>query len=263
MLRDILFAALFTCLIAAGAVHADTVLITGADRGIGLEFARQYAARGDTVIATCRHPAAASELRTLAARKKTVTVERLDVRTDHDIDVLALKYQGKAIDVLINNAGILGNVADQTLGTLSRPAFHKVMDVNVYGALAVSQAFRANVAASSHGRIIALTSGLGSIGVIQHLKSPPTYYSISKAALNMGMQALASALKSSHVIVALIAPGAVDTAMFASFTADYHVHMGAISPVESVSKMMAVIDHLDPEKASKGVISYDGSVDPW
>ena len=263
MLRHILFGALFACLLAAGVVHADTVLITGADRGIGLEFARQYANRGDTVIATCRHPESASELRALTARKKNASVERLDVGADHDIEVLARKYQGKPIDVLINNAGILGNVADQTLGTLSRSAFHNVMDVNVYGALAVSQALRANVAASRNGRIVALTSGLGSIGVIQHLNSLPLYYSISKAALDMGMQALASPLSSSHVIVALIAPGAVDTAMFASFSADYHVHMGALSAAESVSKMISVIDHLDADKAAKGVISYDGSIDPW
>src|SRR5579863_1739870 len=95
-------------LAALGPAHATTVLITGADRGIGLEFARQYAARGDTVIATCRHPESASELQALAARSKSVALERLDVSSDRDIDVLAIKYKGKAIDVLINNAGILG-----------------------------------------------------------------------------------------------------------------------------------------------------------
>jgi len=116
-----------------GTAHAATVLITGADRGLGLEFTRQYAARGDTVIATCRHPEDAAELQGLAAAKKTIVVERLDVTDEAGVRSLATKYHGKPIDVLVNNAGILGDRDGQSLGTYSLKVFHDVMDVNAQG----------------------------------------------------------------------------------------------------------------------------------
>jgi NAD(P)-dependent dehydrogenase (short-subunit alcohol dehydrogenase family) len=136
-----------------GSVHAATVLITGADRGLGLEFARQYAARGDTVIATCRHPEDAAELQALAAAKKTIVLEKLDLTDDAGVRSLATKYHGKPIDVLINNAGILGDRDGQMLGTFSRKGFHDVMDINAFGPLLVSEAFRDNVVASKEKRL--------------------------------------------------------------------------------------------------------------
>src|SRR5262249_60673566 len=107
-----------------GTVHAATVLITGADRGLGLEFTKQYAARGDTVIATCRHPEHASELQALAAANKTIIAETLDLTDDTGMRSLATKYHGNQIDVLINNAGTRGNRHDKMHGTFNRQDIH-------------------------------------------------------------------------------------------------------------------------------------------
>src|SRR5215469_190245 len=218
-----------------GTVHAATVLITGADRGLGLEFTRQYAARGDTVIATCRHPEHAAELQALAAANKTIIVETLDLTDDAAVRSLATKYHGKPIDVLINNAGTLGNRDDQMLGTFSRKGFHDVMDVNAFGPLVVSEAFRDNVVASKEKKIVAVTSGrMASISGAVDLPKRPYYYRMSKAAMNMGLQALGADLKSQGVAVAVLSPGVADTAMHVSFMAEFGINNPAITPAQSV-----------------------------
>jgi NAD(P)-dependent dehydrogenase (short-subunit alcohol dehydrogenase family) len=247
----------------ANSVYAATIFITGADRGLGLEFTRQYAARGDTIIATCRHPADASNLRAIASKSKNVVMAQLDVSDDANIRSVAAQYRGKPIDILINNAGVLGKREDETLGTFSRTGFHSVMDVNVFGALAVSEALRDNVIASSEKKIVAITSGLGSIPNVERLRQAPYNYSMSKAALNLGMAALGGDLKSQGVVVAVVSPGSVDTDMLAAFQEEYQVKARAISASESVSKMIIVIDALDQDKAAKGVNNYDGTISPW
>lgn len=215
-----------------GSVHAATVLITGADRGLGLEFTRQYAARGDTVIGTCRHPEDARELR-------------------------------KPIDVLINNAGILGDRDGQMLGTFSRKVFHDVMDVNAFGTLMVSEAFRDNVVAGKEKKIVAVSSAsLGSISRAVDLPRHPYFYRMSKAAMNMGLQALGADLKAQGVAVALVSPGVADTAMHVKFGDDYGINTPAITPAQSVTGMIAVIDKLD-QQAARGVLIYDGTVGAW
>ena len=110
-----LAAILGALLLVTGAVRAadapaPTILITGANRGIGLEYARQSAARGWNVIATARHPAQAADLRALAEANPRVVIETLDVTDFAQVDALAAKYQGKPIDVLVNNAGISGSM---------------------------------------------------------------------------------------------------------------------------------------------------------
>jgi NAD(P)-dependent dehydrogenase (short-subunit alcohol dehydrogenase family) len=246
-----------------GTVHAATVLITGADRGLGLEFTRQYAARGDTVIATCRHPEDAADLQALAAAKTTIVVEKLDLTDDAGVRSLASKYHGKPIDVLINNAGILGNRDDQLLGTLSRKGFHDVMDVNAFGPLVVSEAFRDNVVAGKEKKIVAVTSSLGSISRAVDLPRRPYFYRMSKAAMNMGMQALGADLKTQGVAVAVVSPGVADTSMHVSFRADYGINNPAITPAQSVTGMITVIDKLDQTQAARGILSYDGTVIGW
>jgi NAD(P)-dependent dehydrogenase (short-subunit alcohol dehydrogenase family) len=247
-----------------GTVHAATVLITGADRGLGLEFPRQYAARGDTVIATCRHPEDAAELQALAAAKKTIIVERLDVTDEAGVRSLAVKYHGKPIDVLINNAGILGDRDGQMLGTFSRKAFHDVMDVNAFGPMLVSEAFRDNIVAGKEKKIVAVTSGrLGSISSTVDLPRRPYYYRMSKAAMNMGLQTLGADLKTQGVAVAVVSPGVADTAMHDLFRADYGINNPAITPAQSVTGMIAVIDKLDQTQAARGILNYDGTVIGW
>ena len=264
-MRPLIAAACLVWLSALGSSQAATVLITGSDRGLGLEFAKQYAARGDTVIATCRHPEQATKLRALAVAHKGIVVERLDVSDDAGLRALAARYKGRPIDVLINNAGVLGTHDDQTLGTLSRKSFHDVMDVNAFGPLAVSEALRDNVIASTQKKIIAITSGAGSIAVAGGMARGPYYYRMSKAAMDMGMRALGADLESQHVIVALVAPGAVDTEMQTEFHGDYMStrKYPVEAPAEAIAKMIAVIDKLDQTKAAKGINLHDGTIMPW
>jgi NAD(P)-dependent dehydrogenase (short-subunit alcohol dehydrogenase family) len=246
-----------------GCAQAATALITGSDRGLGLEFVRQYAARGDTVIATCRHPEKATELQALAADKKNVVVETLDVSDDANIRTLAVKYRGKPIDVLINNAGVLGAHDDQTLGTFARKGFQEVMDINAFAPLAVSEAFRGNVIASKDKKILAVTSGAGSISRSGGMPKGPYYYRMSKAALNMGMQALGADLREQGVAVAVVSPGATDTDMFTAFTKDYGVKFRSNTPAQSVTGMVNVIDKLDQKQAAQGILNFDGTVTSW
>ena len=262
-MKTLFWALRVTVLAALGSAHAATVLITGSDRGLGLEFARQYAARGDTVIATCRHPDKSTQLQALAGEKKNVVVETLDVSDDTNIRTLALKYRGKPIDVLINNAGVLGAHDDQTLGTFSRKGFQEVMDVNAFAPLAVAEAFRDNVSASKEKKIIAITSGAGVISAAGGMPKGPYYYRMSKAALNMGMQALGADLRALGVAVAVVSPGATDTDMFTAFTKDYGVKFRSNTPAQSVTGMIAVIDKLDQKQAAQGILNFDGTVTSW
>jgi NAD(P)-dependent dehydrogenase (short-subunit alcohol dehydrogenase family) len=238
------------------ALEPGTVLITGGNRGLGLEFARQYAARGWTVIATARDVDGAVELRELATTTGRVTIERLDVLDRDGIAALAKRYEGKPIDLLINNAGIGGDPALQSLGSFDYALFEEAMAVNVYGPLAISEAFLANVQASRHKKIVAITSGWG----VFSLPRPPGpyFYRASKAALNMAMHALATDLRDEQVIVGLVAPGAADTALRRQLQGN----TPAPTAAESVAAMLEVIDGLTLENSVQP-INFDGSVLPW
>lgn len=265
MKRFIVLAVLATGLLAAGAAQSATVLITGSNRGLGLEFTKQYAERGWDVIATSRSPADDEELQTLAAKHQNVTIEELDVTDMAEITALAAKYKSKPIDLLLNNAGILGGGLDQTLGTFSQKRFHQVMDVNVFGVLAVSQAFRENVIASEGKRIISLTSGLGSIAGAGGMPNAPYYYRVSKAGLNMAMRALGADLRVKGVVVGVVAPGTVETDMLDEVNKQFFakLNLPSIRPEESISKLINVISELTQASAAKGINNYDGSIMPW
>ena len=242
--------------VPAPALGPGTVFITGGNRGLGLEFARQYAARGWTVIATARDVDGAAELRDLANATGRVTIERLDLLDRDGIAALAKRYEGKPIDLLINNAGIGGDPALQSLGSFDYELFEETMAVNVYGALAISQAFLANVEASRHKKIVAITSGWG----VFSLPRPPGpyFYRASKAALNMAMHAMATDLRDEQVIVGLVAPGAADTALRRQLQGN----TPAPTAAQSVAAMIEVIDGLTLENSAQP-INFDGSVLPW
>lgn len=248
-------------LAALGASHAEaaTVLVTGSNRGLGLEFARQYAEKGWTVIATARAPETAKDLKDLAAKYRNVTLEKLDVMDEPGINLLANKYKGKPIDLLINNAGVLGDTIGQTLGGFNYANFQDVMGVNVYGALAASQAFRDNVIASQQKKIVAITSGAGVIST-GSLGGNVYFYRASKVALNMVMKGLASDLRGKGVTVGLVAPGVADTAMRRELVGERAAN--DLKPADAVSAMIKVIDGLTQENSDKP-LNFDGKPLPW
>lgn len=192
-----------------------TVLVTGANRGLGLEFVQQYAADGWTVIAACRDPGKASELQATAQGSQgRVKVEAVEI-TDHaSIDALATKYRGTPIDVLINNAGIIGpvrrDIVRQSFGSMDYAEWQRVLQVNLFGPMKVSEAFADNVAASDQKKIATISSTVGSN--VEH-KAPVFAYASSKAAVTKVMGLMADALKPRGVICLAFCPGHVMTDM--------------------------------------------------
>ena len=225
-----------------------SVLITGANRGLGLEFTRQYAADGWQVFAACRDPARA---RNLAAVEGDVSAETLDVDDGPQVAALANKLSGQPIDVLINNAGIYGP-KDVTRDTVVYDAWGQVFRTNAMSPLAVSAAFAANVAQGGQKKIITLSSIMGSIA--ENDSSGDFIYRSSKAAVNAVMKSLAGDLKSEGITVAVLHPGWVRT--------DMGGPDAAIEAPESVTGMRAVIAGLK-ESDSGRFLNYDGTEIPW
>jgi len=229
-----------------------TVLITGSNRGIGLEFARQYAARGWRVIATCRHPEKAVNLQAIAAANPQVIIEKLDVTDLGAIDALAHKYRDTAIDVLLNNAGISGGLNNQRFGHINYATFHDVYAVNVVGPLKMAEAFQTQVAASDLKKIITISSTAGSIANSTGLLY---IYRSSKTAVNMAMRNLANELQAKGIIVGLIAPGPTNADVVKG-----RVPLG--KPEDRVKVMIDVIDRFTLDM-SGSFVAYDGKVLPW
>ena len=238
---------------------APTVLITGSNRGIGFELARQYAERGWVVIATCRTPDKATELKALAAKHPALVVEALDVTDFEQIDALAEKYRGVPIDILINNAGILGGNERQKFGSFDFAAFDEVMAVNTRGPIKMVEAFIDHVALSEQKKVMNISSAVGSITMTF---SGQNFYRSSKAALNMSMRTISKTLKRSdkpghnEVIVGLINPGVVDTG-FAK-----NVPIPMIQADESAAAVIAVIDDYTL-KQTGSFMNYNGKPLPW
>ncbi len=234
------------------------ILVTGANRGLGLEFTRQYSERGARIIATARKPEQAEALNALAADNKHITVEQLDV-TDHDmIDALAARYVDQPIDLLLNNAGIGGNSSNQIFGRLNFETFEQVMDVNVQGPMKMCEAFRKNVRASDHKKMVAVSSSQGSIASVG---SPMLYwYRASKAALNMCMVNLAAQLQRRKVIIGLVTPGATATDFIPE---QFRKAIANIQqPPVAATDMIRNIDRFTVAN-SGSFFDYDGTVVPW
>jgi NAD(P)-dependent dehydrogenase (short-subunit alcohol dehydrogenase family) len=236
--------------------YQPTVLITGANRGIGLAFAREYAARGWHVIGTARQPEEAADLQALVKEHPDkVHVEKLDVRDFAAVDALAAKYAGRPIDVLLHNAGISGGSQTQMLGKMQYDVFEDVLKTNVVAPLKISEAFLKNVEASQQKKIVTVSSSEGSItGATQ----PRLYfYRSSKAAVNMVMKNLALQLKSRGVTVAMVNPGMTDTDFMKGLPKNL-----LRPPAEAVRDMMRNIDGLSV--ANTGSFwEYDGKTIAW
>jgi NAD(P)-dependent dehydrogenase (short-subunit alcohol dehydrogenase family) len=224
-----------------------TVLITGANRGLGLEFAAQYAADGYVVHAACRKPAEATELRAVG---RGIRVHRMDVTVPEEVAALAGLLQGEPIDLLVNNAGVYGP-RDYGLGDIDFAAWERVLRINALAPLRVAEAFVEHVARSELRRMPFITSRLGSIAE----NSGGGYiYRSSKATLNAAVRSLAGDLKSRRIIAVLIHPGWVQTDMGGS---------GAtLRAAESVAAMRRVFARLTPDDNGR-FFNYDGAMLPW
>ena len=250
--------------IRADANQADgyipTTLITGANRGIGFEFAKQYLAKGWRVIATCRKPEAADDLITLQAQyPELLIIDKLDVRDHTQIDLLAERYNNTRIDVLLNNAGISGGQIDQMFGRFNYETYNAVLETNTIGPLKMAEAFYPHVRDSRHKKIITVSSSEGSISNVFKRGGRLFFYRSSKSALNMVMVNLAYMLKDRGIVVAMVNPGATGTDFMASLAA-----MGfPLRKTEvAVSDMMRNIDALSIENTG-AYLNYNGKTVPW
>ncbi len=258
----VLLAALVLAMLPAAVLRAadapaepPTVLITGTNRGIGLEYVRQYAARGWNVIATARRPADAAELKAIAAENPRVTVEALDVADFAAIDALARKYQGKPVDVLVNNAGITGDARAQVLGKLQWAEFEQVLRVNAMAPLKLVEAFLPHLEAGQQKKVINVSSSEGSIGSV--VMGRTYFYRASKAALNMEMKNAAAVLRGKGIAVAMINPGPVDTDMMAGVPKSM-----LRTREESVADLIRITDRLTV--GTTGIFwNYSGEQLPW
>jgi NAD(P)-dependent dehydrogenase (short-subunit alcohol dehydrogenase family) len=229
------------------------ILITGSNRGIGLELVRQYAGDGWRVFATCRHPAEAAELRALAERQSAISIHRLDITRADDLRAIARELDGVALRVLFNNAGIyLEEGYDRPqLGAIRYADWLHTLEVNSLGAVRLTEALLGNLAQASKPLVAAMTSHMGSIGDINIPGS--LYYRSSKAALNATMRGLAAELAPRGIGVLLLHPGGVRTRM-----GPRH----GISPEQSVAGLRRLIDAFEMADSGR-FLRYDGTEMPW
>ncbi len=252
-----------------------TVLITGANRGLGLEFARQYAAAGWRVIATCRQPGDAAQLRDLAAHAPAVVIEALDVTEQRQIVDLAGRLEATPIDLLLLNAAFLGPQQDQRFGNLDSTLFADSFAANATGPIRVVEALVGHVARSALKKVVFLGSAAGAIALLR----PPINlyaYRASKAAAHLLAHALALELAPRDIVVGLVNPGLADTRGLLKLRPDEAppedmapivalVRAGVIQLItaeEAVQGMIGVIDRLDTTRAGQ-FFNYDGSPLPW
>jgi NAD(P)-dependent dehydrogenase (short-subunit alcohol dehydrogenase family) len=229
-----------------------TTLITGANRGLGFEFARQYLADGWQVYAACRDPASASELSRLAEDSDNkLRILAMDVTDPANIRAAATELDGQTIDLLLNNAGIIGP-RGQTIGNLDYEAWAEVLAVNTMGPMRVSEAFVEHVASSDRKLIVTLTSGMGSIG--DNTSGGSIVYRSSKAAVNIVMRSLAIDLASRGITCVVVNPGWVRTNMGGP--------NATLTPDESVSALRRLIANLGPEQSGK-FFNHTGREYPW
>ena len=244
------------CVFMAPVWAADdpTVLITGSNRGIGLEIAKIYAARDWNVVATARNPESADDLKAIQAIRPKLKIVQLDV-TDHArIDELAAEFTDTPIDILINNAAISGGHENAKFGEMNFDVYTQVHKVNVIGPTKMAEAFLPNIEQSTQKKIINISSGQGSI---EETWGCCTFYRSSKAALNMVMKNLSIELKKKGITVGLISPGFVKT----GFTKGLDLPM-MITAEESAAKVVAVIDDYDLEDTGT-FLGKDGQTWPW
>ena len=229
-----------------------SVFITGANRGLGLEFATQYLSANWQVYATCRQPESAAALRALAlSRKERLEILAMDVTSAPTIAQAAVVMRGRTIDVLVNGAGIIGKPGQRT-GKVDYANWAQVLDINTMGPLRVTEAFLENVARSDRKLVVTITSGLGSLA--DNTSGGAIAYRSSKAAVNMVMRSVAIDVAERGVASVVVNPGWVRTDMGGA--------NATLTPSESVSALRKLIETLGMQQSGK-FFNYDGREYPW
>lgn len=229
-----------------------TVLITGANRGLGLEFCRQYAADGWQVLACCRHPEQATDLAQLSRQYPSIQLETLDVAEFAQIDALSRKLSDRSIDVLINNAGIYEDRHSGDFGRLDYQAWTQSFTVNTEAPVKMAEAFLTQIQRSDRKLIVNISSLMGSIA--DNDSGGSILYRSSKAALNAAMKSLAIDLKNQHIGVLIFHPGWVKT--------DMGGPNALIDAEPSIAGMRALIENFSLNQ-SGSFVKFDGTAMPW
>ena len=225
-----------------------TVMITGANRGIGLEFARQYAAAGWRILAGCRSPGNAGDLHRL---KGNITIHALDVADPASVNTAKAAIGAEPIDLLINNAGVIGQRAGK-LGNVDDADWSETLNINLLGPARVAGAFVDNVLASRQKKLATVSTRMSSMSECKAIDF--VAYRTSKAALNMMMTLAANELGPKGATVVLLHPGWVQTALGGP--------NAVMTAKDSVTGMRAVLDRLVP--ADNGhFMNFDGTPIPW
>lgn len=220
---------------------AETIVITGANRGIGFELARLWRKRGDTVIAACRHGSEA------LAELGVEVIDGIDVTQEAGVSRLAEALGNRTIDVLFNNAGVLG---DETIQSMDWDSLERQFQVNTLGPLRVTLGLLDHLKDGS--KIALMSSQLGSIS--ENTSGGRYGYRISKAALNMAGRSLAADLRTRGIAVVLLHPGYVKT--------DMTGHLGNVLPEQAAAGLIQRVDQLTLE-ASGGFWHAEGRPIPW
>jgi NAD(P)-dependent dehydrogenase (short-subunit alcohol dehydrogenase family) len=228
-----------------------SIFITGCNRGIGLEWVRQYAFEDWRVFASCRHPAEAVDLRKIAEQYSKVSIHRLDVTRAEEIRAINWEMKGQTVDILLSNAGVYLEKGRPEFGCFRYQEWVQTFEVNTFGGMRIAEALIDNLAISKKRLIVAISSHMGSISDIQ---SPDSYYyRSSKAALNAAMQALSHQLRPEGIGVLILHPGGVRTRMGPA---------GGITTEESVRGMRQIIERFTLADTGR-FIRYDGVEMPW
>lgn len=231
-----------------------TILITGANRGIGLALTRQLLQDDARIFATCRAPERADDLNALAKQQpERVTILKLDVNDEASIEsaVRAVAAEIDGLDLLINNAGIGGDESGRILGQLTSAEVSHVITTNAVGSLILTQACRELLKTGEDPRVVMISSGLGSL---QRTGGTSYAYRMSKAAMNMAARVLAFDSAMNGITTVTMNPGWVQT--------DMGGPSAALRPAESASALRTLINRLTPADKGK-FFQYDGSQLPW
>ncbi len=227
-----------------------TVLITGANRGIGLEFVRQYASDGAKVIAFAREPDRANELKELARKHSKIEVHKLDVSDFKTCAALGKTLAGEPIDILVNNAGYYGPKR-QSADDMDFDGWACTFAVNTMGPLALAQALHENLKLGREKKLVTITSGMASTATTE---GGYLAYRATKAAVNNVMRNLSVDWRKDGIIAVVVSPGWVRT--------DMGGQGAPLSPEQSVSGMRQVIAGLTPADSGK-FLTWQGHERPW